>query len=133
MKQETIIERIASLCVQNQNCVKANNVEWRDKSQAELNHIAKNLLPSGSGIDCGTKIDVAGSSDNKVILVCSYHHMNENGMYDGWTEHTITVRPSFVVGLNISISGPDRNAIKEYLHDVYFTNLSEAYETPVLA
>lgn len=53
---------------------------------------------------------------------------NENGMYDGWTQHSIIVRPSFVHGLDITITGKDRNQIKEYLHDVYFSALTEPYE-----
>jgi hypothetical protein len=112
MKTNTVIERIASLCVQNQNCVQANNTEWEKRSREELDDIAKNILPSGSGIDCGTKIDVEGSRDNRVVLSCQYHHMNEGGMYDGWTEHWVIVTACFVGGLSIQITGRDKNGIR---------------------
>jgi hypothetical protein len=44
--------------------------------------------------------------------------MNEHGMYDGWTRHAITIRPTFD-GIDVRIGGRDRNGIKEYLADVY--------------
>ncbi len=40
-------------------------------------------LPSGAGIDNGTKIDVSKCKRNKIVLTCGYHNMNENGFYDG--------------------------------------------------
>lgn len=125
MKHQCLYQRIAQLVAQNQNCVKANNDEWEYKSRAELEQIAKDILPSGSGIDCGTKIDLAASDSNKLVLLASYHHMNECGMYDGWTEHSIIVTPDLVFGFNLKITGRNRNGIKEYLNDVYHTALSE--------
>jgi hypothetical protein len=50
--------------------------------------------------------------------------MNDAGMYSGWTEHKITVTPGFG-HLNIAISGPDKNDLKSYLHDVFDTTLSQ--------
>jgi hypothetical protein len=44
--------------------------------------------------------------------------MNDGGFYDGWTEHTVVVTPSFR-GINLRISGRDRNQIKEYLYETY--------------
>lgn len=53
--------------------------------------------------------------------------MNENGFYDGWTEHTITVRADLAHGFKISISGRNRNEIKDYLHEVF----SDCLETEI--
>lgn len=44
--------------------------------------------------------------------------MNENGYYDGWTEHTVTVVPTFD-GVDIRIGGRNRNDIKEYMHQTF--------------
>jgi len=91
-----------------------------------LEDIAKNYLPSGSGIDSGCAIDVDASDSRKIFIDTSYHHMNDGGYYDGWTEHRITVSPSFD-GIDIKISGRDRNQIKDYLHDVFYTALTADY------
>lgn len=87
--------------------------------------IAKNELPSGSGIDCGTKIDLDASNRNKLVLLAAYHHMNESGMYDGWTEHRIIVVPDLASGFTLNITGRNRNGIKEYLYDTYWPVLNE--------
>jgi hypothetical protein len=75
-------------------------------------------MPSGSGIDCGTKFDW-GSKPNKLVFTFSYHHMDEAGLYSGWMEHTLIVKPSLQSGFDMRITGPNRNQIKEYLFDIY--------------
>jgi hypothetical protein len=45
--------------------------------------------------------------------------MDGSGMYDGWTDHTIRAYASFVYGIRITVSGPDRNGIKDYLAELY--------------
>ena len=97
------------------------NAQWGDIARTRLDHLV-NMLPSGSGIDSGTKL--VSASATKIVLECSFHHMNETGYYDGWTEHRITVRPTFD-SLDIHISGRNRNDIKEYLHEVYALALAE--------
>ena len=74
--------------------------------------------PSGSGIDCGTKLDSA-SSPEKLIFFIEFHHMNEVGYYDGWTQHKLIITPSLVFYYDMKITGPNRNGIKEYLYDIY--------------
>lgn len=99
-----------------------NNLDsqWGPIARARLDQLV-DMLPSGSGIDSGTKLESASAT--KIVLTAGFHHMNENGYYDGWTEHKITVRPVFG-GLDITISGRNRNDIKEYLHQVYHDALS---------
>ena len=97
------------------------NAQWGPIARARLDQLV-NMLPSGSGIDSGTKLVSASAS--KIVLECSFHHMNDCGMYDGWTDHRITIRPTFD-SLDISVSGRNRNDIKEYLHEVYSLALSE--------
>ena len=48
-----------------------------------------NLLPHGSGIDADWHIQVTNHGDLRVRS--SFHHMNENGMYDGWYEFSFRV------------------------------------------
>lgn len=79
------------------------------------------LMPSGSGIDNGTKLEwdkAARNPDKKIVLECKYHHMNSNGFYTHWTEHMIYVMATFD-GFYLRFSGPNDNEIKDYLNDVY--------------
>lgn len=135
MQGQTLIEALVSAQVALDNCKKGNanypdlNQEWIGKWSERIKRLC-DLLPSGSGIDTGTS--VVEISTNKVVLACSFHHMNEHGSYNGWTDHTITIRPDFLYKLDIKISGKDRNEIKDYLHDVYYTALTSLVpsETP---
>jgi hypothetical protein len=95
---------------------------WAEKHAATLQRLAKEL-PSGSGIDCGTEVDQRSTAD-RIVLTLSFHHMNESGMYSGWTSHEIIITPSFIGRFSLRITGRDRNQIKEYLSDVYSHALS---------
>lgn len=75
------------------------------------------LLPSGSGIDSGSKI-LDNSKPLDIRIQADFHHMDEHGFYSGWTEHVIRVTPSFD-GIDVRVSGRDRNQIKDYLADTY--------------
>lgn len=129
MRERNLAETIAGLCGARKRCIAANNTDWERNHTAELLRIGDELLPSGSGIDCGTTIDLDASSDEKIVLACEYHHTNDVGYYDGWSSHRITITPSFM-GLNIKISGRDRNLIKDYLYEVYRYCLTQPYQEP---
>ncbi len=83
-------------------------------------------LPRGSGIDAGTT--VVSVTDKQIVLTAGYHHMNEGGYYDGWTEHTIRVRPSLMLGMTVTVSGPNRNNIKDYLQELYMRVMEQEFE-----
>ena len=99
------------------NCARNGNAEWKQVWE-ELLAQCEELLPSGSGFDAGTRIEQARSS--KIVLRTSYHHLNECGYYDGWTEHTVTVIPNLVHGFDLKISGRDKNGVKEYIAEVFY-------------
>lgn len=120
----TIAGKISSTLQAIENCRKAGNTVWEQRHEETLREIIENL-PSGAGIDCGTKLDCRSTS-KRLVFVADYHHMNDNGMYDGWTTHKIIVTPSFQ-GIYIKITGRDRNGIKDYLFDVYHEALSNQY------
>lgn len=75
--------------------------------------------PHGSGIDSDVVLDISKSNRNKLIFLVSYHHINETGFYDGWTDHKIIVTPDLVFGYTVKITGRDRNFIKDYLADIF--------------
>lgn len=117
---KTLIGSIANAVQAHANCMKSNNsysLVWEDT----LDRYTK-LLPSGSGIDSGCKIDLVHSTDKKIIIETSFHHMDENGYYDGWTFHQIVLTPAFV-GFDIKVTGQNRNQIKEYLTDLFCDHL----------
>ena len=100
-------------------CIESGNTEWKHRHEDYLKWIEKNLLPSGSGIDSGTSIELDASHQEKIVLHTIYYHMNDGGMYDGWTEHKVIVTPSFLGGMHLRITGRNRNDIKEYLGDEF--------------
>jgi len=107
------------------SCLKSKNSEWINKHQRALEALVSEHMPSGAGIDNGVKLSLQESLGEKLVFHTSYHHMNEVGMYDGWTDHTVKVYPSLAFGITISISGHNRNDIKSYLHDVFHEALTK--------
>lgn len=97
--------------------VKRNNPEWFDKHSERIEQLVRNYLPSGSGFDNGTTLDLNASHADKLVFCTAYHHMVE-GYYDGWTEHTVTVTPAFN-HFHLRVSGRNRNDIKDYIADVF--------------
>lgn len=119
-----LYQELASLVDAIANCHAKGNTEWAARHEARVHYLIKNYGPSGSGIDSGTSIRLDDCKPDKLVLFTEFHHMNEGGMYDGWTQHRVTVTPSLAFGINIKFSGPDRNQIKDYLHDVFHSFLT---------
>lgn len=126
--KRTVANRIASLLVAIRNCERSGNLEWRTKHARTLVDLIKDHMPFGSGIDNGTQITFERSGDTRLTFSCGFHHMNEDGYYDGWTQHVVTARPCFTYGMQIKISGPDRNGIKDYLAEVFQQALTKEIE-----
>jgi len=113
-----------------QNCVKVGNFEWKERHEESIMEIMASS-PSGSGIDNGTEFLASESTPERLVFSADFHHMDENGMYDGWTEHTIIVTPSLWNKIHIRITGRNRNDIKEYLCEIFSSWLSEEAEEPI--
>lgn len=125
MTRKPLYQELAALLQAQANCRRANNGEWLDRHGESIATLVKNFMPSGSGIDGGTTLDHDASKPNRLVFNLSYHHMNDCGMYDGWTEHTLIVTPSLISGYDIRITGRNRNDIKEYLAEVYGYDLQQ--------
>ena len=54
--------------------------------------------------------------------------MNDVGYYDGWTSHRVTVQASLAHGFVISVSGKNRNGIKDYISEVFDAMLASAFD-----
>lgn len=130
MVKKRVFQLIATAAASMKRCQNTGNKVWADRWAARLTHIERELLPSGSGIDSGTKINWSATGGAEIALNCSFHHMDEHGTYDGWTDHTVRVRPCFEhPGFTIhDITGVNRNEIKEYLADVFIEALDAEAE-----
>jgi hypothetical protein len=117
-----------------QRC-KANHSQYAEWEQRHSDAIraAIDCLPHGSGIDGQTMLNEDKSNGERVAVDIGYHHMDEYGGYDGWTHHTVSVKASLHLGLLVSVSGRDRNGIKDYLaslfSDAFDTEYTEVFET----
>ena len=112
------ISKFANVLQAFKSCEKAGNTEWEEKHHAYLlGEVEK--LPSGSGINAGITLNFVDSSRDKLIFNFGYHHMNQNGYYIGWTKHQLIIKPSLIFGIDLKITGKNRNGVKEYLHDLF--------------
>lgn len=109
--------RIASAVAAYRNCL-ARETATNQREKLHLGAvytIVESGGPSGSGFDVGTQIDMESSTGERLIFTTAYHHMSEHGYYQTWTEHRVTVRPSLVHGFTVTVNGPNRNGIKDYI------------------
>jgi hypothetical protein len=100
-------------------CMESPDSGWTNIHRESIESLVESYMPSGSGIDAGISFDFANSSPNKLIFAFGFHHMNENGYYDGWTAHKLIVSPSLAFGMDMRITGRNRNYIKEYLYQTF--------------
>ena len=134
MAATTVIQAIARALQARQNCAERARVQdaplsdWFVRHTARAERIARECLPSGGGIDCGTTLDLQASTPERIVFNVAFHHMDAHGSYDGWTEHQIIVRPSLVYGIDLRVTGRNRNEIKDYLAETYQSALQEAYD-----
>ena len=92
----------------------------------EAEQYVRENFPRGCGIDNGTELDT-GSSANRIVLNVPYHHMDEQGYYDGWTTYRVVVKADLAWGYDMRVTGRDRNGIKGYLAELFAYELgSEA-------
>lgn len=58
------------------------------KPHVDLTKLAE-ALPHGSGIDGNWHVHITNHGDLRVAS--SFHHMNDNGMYDGWNDFSFRI------------------------------------------
>ena len=68
--------------------------------------------------DC--TINLSKSTPNKIVIQCDFHHMNENGYYDGWSYHTVIITPCLGYDYDIKVTGRDKGEIKDYLGNLIY-------------
>lgn len=126
-----VYQAIASKVEAMRNCNKSGNGEWFTRHHDTIDNILRDYLPSGSGFDAGTQLDVCEHVDShaeRLTFQTSFHHMNENGYYDGWTKHSVIIRPSLSHGFTLRVTGRNRNDIKDYIADAFYAALNAPYK-----
>ena len=103
------------------------DLEWPKRHKDRILAIVKEHMPSGSGFDSGTSFDFDKSKADKMVFNTYFHHMNDGGYYDGWTEHSVIVTPAFR-GYHLRVTGKNKNDIKDCIGDVFYNALSEDCE-----
>jgi hypothetical protein len=119
MQPTTLYARIASALEAQANCDKTGNAEWRHLHVQTIVNLVREFMPSGSGFDSGTTLDFATSDKSRLTFATSFHHMHDSGMYDGWTEHGVVITASLAHGIDMRITGRDRNGIKDYIAECF--------------
>ena len=87
--------------------------------RSTVDDFVKANFPSGSGFDAGTKLDWDRTTQTKLVFTTEFHHMNDGGYYDGWTEHVIYAKPHFLFDVDLRVTGRDRNQIKDYIGETF--------------
>jgi len=123
-----LYQHIATLVQARDNCLANHNTHWFGEHTESLVRLGKERLPSGSGFDNGTTVDLEQSRPQRLVLQTAFHHMDENGSYDGWEDYTVVVTPDLASGFDLHVYGVNRNDIKEYIGDVFHNALSEEGE-----
>ena len=119
-----VFEAIATAFYAKRNCEKSDNSVWREIWADRIAPLCREELPSGRGLS-GVSFDWEASKPERLVFLLSFHHMNHGGFYDGWTDHSAIVTPSFVGGFDLRLTGRDRNGIKDYLGELLHHSLSK--------
>lgn len=90
---------------------------WVGNHERRIKDLCREFLPSGSGFDKGTDLDLADSTADRLVFHTAFHHMDDNGFYDGWTDHTVLVTPSLIFGFTLYVKGKDKRQIKDHIHE----------------
>ena len=135
MKKKTqLYIALASLAERYQNTCRQfalSHSPMAEHCHDEFYRLAKEHLPSGSGFDAGTKVDIESVTPRIMAFGTSFHHMDEHGSYDGWTEHVVRIHAEFG-GFELTVSGRDRNDIKDFIGDTFHQALTQEVEYQVM-
>jgi len=125
----SVITAIARAFGALRECKKTGNDIWAEKHTERIRELVEIYFPSGSGFDSGCGFDFEKSRENKLVFYTSFHHMNNAGFYDGWSDHSVIVTPSLSLGFDVRVTGRNRNDIKVYIAELFAAALASDTET----
>jgi hypothetical protein len=94
-----VYQRIASIIGWQENLIKGKNddqiSQWFPETHNQLGAIENDYLMHGSGFDAGTCIfPYPESKPDRIVGHTAFHHMDEYGGYDDWSEFDFVVTPT---------------------------------------
>jgi hypothetical protein len=101
------------------NCTAHGNKEWYARHHNDILGLIERHLPSGGGVDNGSTLDLNKSTPSKLVFATAFHHMDDHGSYDGWTDHTVIVTADLGLGFDLKVTGRNRSDIKDYLGEIF--------------
>lgn len=112
-----LYQKISNLMYQREN---SGDYTWTSDEAEKIENIIKNHFPHGGGFDGQTWIDLDKSKTEKLVFFTEYHHLTENGYYDGWSTLKIVVKPSLRYGFDFKLTGIKRKYRfdRDYFEDV---------------
>ena len=116
-QHRTLIHAFAESLQAMRNCEKTGNEQWRERWSSCIDKL-QDQLPHGSGLDGKVEFVIDKCNAARVVIFAEFHHMDEHGCYDGWTEHEIIATATHC-GPIIRVTGRDRNGIKDYLAELF--------------
>lgn len=125
--RQALYRLIAHCLIAVGNCQRTGNHEWEVIHHERIERFVSRYLPSGGGFDAGTSLDFEKSRPDRLVFSTSFHHMNDHGYYDGWTEHQVIVTPSLAYGFELRITGRNRGDIKELIEQTFDHHLTRNY------
>jgi hypothetical protein len=78
-----------------------------------LDYLCTMHLPHGNGFDMGCTL-TANSTTERLVIQVPFHHMDDHGVYCGWTQHTVVVTPTFW-GIYARVTGVNKRDVKDYI------------------
>ena len=126
-----LYQEYASLLTAIENCRKNGNTEWEAKHTKTIRKLDE-LLPSGSGFDTGSALSIEESGPDRLVIVTSYHHMDEAGCYDGWSDHDVIVTPSLALEFNLRVTGHNKAMIKDYIKETFAIEIGREIDIQTL-
>lgn len=116
---ETInLSKLAGVIQAYKNCIESKNFEWEEKHLEYINDEAKKL-PYGSGFDVGCEIDLPQCTDIKIVILTSFHCMDEWGGYTHWQDYEVVVTPTFG-SFHVRVIGSNKQGLKDYTREVFY-------------
>lgn len=124
---EPLYQKLASICDAAIHCKNHDNELWEQKHIERACKLVADNLPCGGGFDNGTQLDFDKSHQNRLVFTTAFHHMDESGGYDGWTEHEVSVSASLRDGIKVVVHGWDRDQIKDYIAECFHYSLTRRF------
>lgn len=121
---QPLYQSIARALLAMKSAEETGNEEWARMHWRRAAQLSHEHLPSGAGFDNGSKLDRSSTAD-KLVFLTAFHHMDESGGYDGWTEHQVVVKSSLAWGFELRVTGRDRNEIKSYIAECFGEDLGK--------